>query len=213
MRRRGSSARSRVGRQPRSGFVPGVRLRGWATGLVLLLALGSGPGIRADLGVPLGSGLAGGYQIDLIAFPAPLRVGDGFFSVLARDPGTGAVRGDLGVVIEIRSGDEGAVPGARAFPAEAGKHPGFYSARIPLVAPGLGRATIRVTSASGPSEEAVLEAVFDVLPPAKPWREHAGAIAFPFGLFAIFVWHQRRCHDGQAKRRSLRVHAHAPPGG
>jgi len=194
-------------------LVLGVRLRGWATGLVLLLALGSGPGIRADLGVPLGSGLAGGYQIDLIAFPAPLRVGDGFFSVLARDPGTGAVRGDLGVVIEIRSGDEGAVPGARAFPAEAGKHPGFYSARIPLAAPGLGRATIRVTSASGAREGGKLDVGFDVLPPAKAWRDHAGAIAFPFGLLAIFVWHQRRSHGRHAKQGASRVDSQAPAGG
>ena len=213
MRRRVSSARSRVGRQPRSGSGPGVRLRGWATLLVLLLALGAGPGVRADMGVPLGSGLAGGYRIDLIAYPAPLRVGHGFFSVLVRDPGTGAVRSDLGVVIEVRSGDEGAAPGARAFPAEAGKHPGFYSARIPLAGPGPGWVTIRVTSASGASGEAELDVGFDVLPAAKAWREHAGAIAFPFGLLAIFAWHQRRRHDGQAKRRSSRVNGHAPPGG
>ncbi len=164
------------------------------------------------MGVPLGSGLAGAYRIDLIAFPAPLRAGEGFFSVLVRDPGTGAVRSDLGVVIEIRSADEGAVPATLAFPAEAGKHPGFYSARIPFAGPGLGLATIRVTSKSGASGGATLDVGFDVLPPAKPWREHAGAIAFPFGLLAIFVWHQRRCHDRSAKQRSSRVNVHAPAG-
>ena len=165
------------------------------------------------MGIPLGSGLAGGYRIDLIAYPAPLRVGDGFFSVLVRDPGTGAVRSDLGVVIEVRSGDEGAAPGARAFPAEAGKHPGFYSARIPLTDPGLGLATIRVMSGSGPRQKEALDVVFDELPSAQPWREHAGAIAFPFGLLAIFVWHQRRSHGRQAKRGASRVDGQAPAGG
>ena len=194
MRRKVLSARSRVGRQPHLGPGPGVRLRGWATLLVLLLALGAGPGVRADMGIPLGSGLAGGYRIDLIAYPAPLRVGDGFFSVLVRDPGTGAVRNDLGVVIEIRSAEERPAPRARAIPAEAGKHPGFYSARIPLANPGLGLATIRVPSGSGERKGGELDVGFDVLPPAKAWRDHAGAIAFPFGLLAIFVWHQRRSH-------------------
>jgi hypothetical protein len=165
------------------------------------------------MGIPLGSGLAGGYRIDLIAYPAPLRVGDGFFSVLVRDPGTGAVRSDLGVVIEIRSADEGAAPGARAFPAETGKHPGFYSARIPLTDQGLGLATIRVTSGAGAREGGALDVGFDVLLPAKPWRDHAGAIAFPFGLLAIFVWHQRRSHGRQAKQGASRVDGQVPSDG
>ena len=164
------------------------------------------------MGIPLGSGLAGEYRIDLIAYPAPLRVGDGFFSVLVRDPGTGAVRSDLGVVIEIRSGDEGAAPGARAFPAETGKHPGFYSARIQLAGPGPGSATIRVGPESAAGKGAALDIGFDVLPPARPWREHAGAIAFPFGLLAIFVWHQRRCEDRRAERHPSLGNGPSPTG-
>ncbi len=204
MRRSVLSAQSRARRESRPGREPGVRLRWRGALLVLPLALGSGLGVRADMGVPLGSGLAGAYRIDVIAFPAPLRVGDGFFSVLVRDPGTGAVRSDLGVVIEIRSADEDAASATLAFSAETRKHPGFYSARIPFAGPGLGLATIRVMSESGASEEAALDVGFDVLPPAEPWREHAGAILFPFGLLAIFVWHQRRSHDRQTRRRSAR---------
>ena len=212
MRRSLLSALSRVRRESRLGRGPGVRLRWRGALLVLTLALGPGLGVRADLGVPLGSGSAGAYRIDVIAFPAPLRVGDGFFSVLVRDPGTGAVRSDLGVVIEIRSAHEGAASATFVFPAKAGKHPGFYSARIRLADPGPGLATIRVTSKSGASGGAALDVGFDVLPPAKPWREHAGAIAFPFGLLAIFVWHQRRRHDRWAKQHPSRVNVHAPAG-
>ena len=116
------------------------------------------------------------------------------------------------MVIEVRSADEGAPGTTLAFPARAGKHPGFYSARIQLADPGRGSATIRVGPESAAGEGATLDIDFDVLPPARPWREHAGAIAFPFGLLAIFVWHQRRCEDRRTRRHPSLGQGPSPTG-
>ncbi|HIF98450.1 MAG TPA: hypothetical protein EYQ54_15745 [Myxococcales bacterium] len=184
--------------------------------LVFVLALVGVPGAAADMGLPLGSGMAGPYRVDLVAFPAPLRVGDAVFSVLIRERESGAVRTDLDVRVEVGAeGDarvdmgvegDGGMPETSVGRAEKGRHPGFYSIQVRLAQAGRGGVAIAIKPQVGESSaaEARLNFLFDTLPAPKPWRQHAGAIAFPFGLIALFVWHQRRRAAGRPAGRAKR---------
>jgi hypothetical protein len=116
------------------------------------------------------------------------------------------VRTDLDVRVEVGVEGDGGMPEASVGRAEKGRHPGFYSIQVRLARAGRGVVAIAMKPQVGESSaaEARLEFFFDTLPAPKPWRQHAGAIAFPFGLIALFVWHQRRRAVGRAAGRAKR---------
>jgi hypothetical protein len=168
---------------------------------ILFCLLGASSDARADIGSSVAAGSAGAFWLNVMALPAPVRVGDSAWSILVRERDSGALRTDVRVEIELLP--VGAVPGRapRPLPAQArtGRHPGFYSARVQLAKVGAWRGSVRVIPRGGPENgEAAsgaagsLDFSFEVGPRVNPWREHGGAIAFPFLALAVFGWHQRR---------------------
>lgn len=163
-----------------------------ATFLLVAAGLGAAKPSSADVGGTIAAGRSGDVRIHVLAFPLPLSVGPSDWSILVRDAETGRVRDDLQV--EIRLGgesDSGQVP-ARPEPvtAGAGRHPGFYSARIPLNAEGGGRGEVSLRLPDGAEESLRFE--FDIRPRESPLKAHWGSLLLPFVLLGGLAWHQQR---------------------
>ena len=158
--------------------------RALACGVVGLLCA---PAAVADVGVRVGSAVAQGWRVSLLASPWPLRAGPAEFGVLLQDVGTREPLLDAELQLELHRIDSPApriwAPTVRG----AGGNPLLYSARLELSAPGRWQVRVREADASLPPL-AVIDV--DVAPAASLFARHAGALSFPLFAVALFGLHQ-----------------------
>ncbi|MDE0884993.1 MAG: hypothetical protein OSB70_05625 [Myxococcota bacterium] len=152
------------------------------------LALGVAGPARADLGGLVAQGTSGPFELTVLAAPWPLRAGPSEWRVLVKDTRTGQVRRDL--VIHLALGSEPVGADAPGGLARLGTHPGYYSvsARVDKAGPVWGR--VRVEGPEGATGSRVFTGRAE--PARGAWGENWAALLFPFGLLAIFAWHQVR---------------------
>jgi len=146
---------------------------------------------RADGQALVTRGTAGGYELTVLASPAPVRAGFVEWSVLVRDLADGSVRLDVPIGLTLRRvGDPaGSDSPLRAQPIRAASTNRLLStAAVELPAAGRWRIAARVLdAASGGAFEFEIE----VAPAAGVVSEHWRALAvapLAVGCFALHQW-------------------------
>lgn len=156
----------------------------------LVVALLCAPTAGADAGVVVGSAVAHGWRVSLLASPWPLRAGPAEFSVLLQDAATREPVLDAELALDVHLLDPARAPVApirvRAVRG-AGGNPLLHSARLELPVSGRWRVVVGEVDASLPALAGI---EVEVAPGASLLARHGVALSLPFVGLALFGLHQ-----------------------
>lgn len=167
---------------------PCQRAAGRAPAACLLAALLLAGRAGADGGAVRLSQRVDDVSVTVFTSPTPLRAGPIDVSVLLLDGRTGAVIGDAGVNVTLRTPPpEEMTVTATATRAQA-TNKLLYAALLDLPAAGAWRVEVAIDRAGHPPAAVTFDV--DVAPPLPPWRTYWPYFALPAIAIAVYALHQ-----------------------
>lgn len=175
-----------------------ARVLFWTLGALLGPLLESA---SADIGVPLLRASEGGFEVEILATPAPLRVGASEWTAWVRDRASGRVMRDVSLELDLMRIEEDATTPPHRHHHEAGitapmspnaaSDQRFRSARLELPRPGRWTGGLRVSRGD---DSVTVPFEFEVQPARSVFLRHWIAFAIvPVGLL-LFGLQQWRVH-------------------